>query len=71
MISESLPYIAHNPERLVSLDVYRGLTVAGMILITDPGTYSAVYPPLLHASWNGWTPTDLIFPSFLLFPGSL
>jgi predicted acyltransferase len=69
LTSESLPYIAHNPERLVSLDVYRGLTVAGMILVTDPGTYSAVYPSLLHASWNGWTPTDLIFPSFLFISG--
>jgi predicted acyltransferase len=57
------------PERLVSLDVYRGLTIAGMILVTDPGTYSAVYWPLLHASWNGWTPTDMIFPSFLFIAG--
>lgn len=57
------------PERLVSLDVYRGLTIAGMILVTDPGTYSAVYWPLLHASWNGWTPTDMIFPSFLFISG--
>jgi len=56
-------------ERLVSLDVYRGLTIAGMILVTDPGTYSAVYWPLLHAHWNGWTPTDLIFPSFLFISG--
>ena len=57
------------PERLVSLDVYRGLTIAGMILVTDPGTYSAVYWPLLHAPWNGWTPTDMIFPSFLFISG--
>src|SRR5271170_6637068 len=56
-------------ERLVSLDVYRGLTIAGMILVTDPGTYSAVYWPLLHAPWNGWTPTDMIFPSFLFISG--
>jgi predicted acyltransferase len=56
-------------ERLVSLDVYRGLTVAGMILVTDPGTYSAVYWPLLHAEWNGATPTDMIFPSFLFIVG--
>jgi len=67
--SAFLPSIGRNPERLVSLDVYRGLTVAGMILVTDPGTYSAVYPPLLHASWNGWTPTDMIFPSFLFISG--
>jgi predicted acyltransferase len=56
-------------ERLVSLDVFRGLTIAGMILVTDPGTYSAVYWPLLHASWNGWTPTDMIFPAFLFIAG--
>ncbi len=55
--------------RLVSLDVYRGLTVAGMILVTDPGTYSAVYGPLLHAQWNHPTPTDMIFPSFLFIAG--
>lgn len=57
-------------ERLVSLDVYRGLTVAGMILVTDPGTYSAVYWPLRHAEWNGATPTDMIFPSFLFIVGA-
>lgn len=57
------------PERLVSLDVYRGLTIAAMILVTDPGTYSAIYWPLRHAEWNGWTPTDMIFPSFLFISG--
>ncbi len=55
--------------RLVSLDVYRGLTVAGMILVTDPGTYSAVYWPLLHTQWDNPTPTDMIFPSFLFMVG--
>ncbi len=55
--------------RLVSLDVYRGLTVAGMILVTDPGTYSAVYWPFMHAQWNNPTPTDMIFPSFLFIVG--
>jgi predicted acyltransferase len=60
---------AQTSERLVSLDVYRGLTIAAMILVTDPGTYSAVYWPLLHAPWNGWTPTDMIFPSFLFISG--
>lgn len=55
--------------RLVSLDVYRGLTIAGMVLVTDPGTYSAVYPQLLHAAWMGATATDMIFPSFLFIAG--
>jgi predicted acyltransferase len=56
-------------ERLVSLDVFRGLTVAGMILVNNPGTWSAIYPPLQHAPWHGWTPTDLIFPFFLFIVG--
>jgi predicted acyltransferase len=55
--------------RIASIDVYRGLTIAGMILVTNPGTYSAVYPPLLHAAWNGVTATDIIFPSFLFIVG--
>jgi predicted acyltransferase len=55
--------------RLVSLDVLRGLAVAGMILVTDPGTYSAVYPQLLHALWNGATAADMIFPTFLVAVG--
>ena len=56
-------------ERLLSLDVFRGLTVAGMLLVNDPGTWSSIYPPLEHAPWNGWTPTDLIFPFFLFIAG--
>jgi len=56
-------------ERLLSLDVFRGLTVAGMLLVNDPGTWSAIYPPLEHAAWNGWTPTDLVFPFFLFIVG--
>jgi predicted acyltransferase len=55
--------------RVVSLDVFRGLAVAGMILVTDPGTYRVVYWPLRHAQWNGWTPTDMIFPGFLFAVG--
>jgi predicted acyltransferase len=53
-------------ERLDSLDVFRGLSIAAMILVSTPGTWSAVYPSLDHALWNGWTVTDLVFP-FLLF----
>jgi predicted acyltransferase len=49
--------------------VFRGLTVAGMLLVNDPGTWSAIYPPLEHAEWHGWTPTDLIFPFFLFIVG--
>jgi predicted acyltransferase len=56
-------------ERLVSLDVFRGITVAGMLLVNDPGTWGAIYPPLEHAPWHGWTPTDLIFPFFLFIVG--
>lgn len=56
-------------ERLLSLDVFRGLTVAGMLLVNDPGSWGAIYPPLEHAAWNGWTPTDLIFPFFLFIVG--
>lgn len=56
-------------ERLVSLDVFRGITIAGMILVNNPGTWSVIYPPLQHAEWNGWTPTDLIFPFFLFIVG--
>lgn len=55
--------------RLVSLDVFRGATIAAMILVNDPGTWEHIYWPLEHAEWNGWTPTDLIFPFFLLIMG--
>ena len=68
-VFQSTPAPMRKPERLISLDVFRGLTVAGMILVTNPGTYSAVYWPLLHAQWNGWTLTDMIFPSFLFIVG--
>jgi len=53
-------------QRLESLDVFRGLTIAGMILVSTPGAWDAVYPQLEHAAWNGWTLADLVFP-FLLF----
>src|SRR5687767_12856576 len=56
-------------ERLLSLDVFRGLTVAGMLLVNQPGDWGAIYPPLAHARWHGWTPTDLIFPFFLFIVG--
>ena len=57
------------PGRLVSLDVFRGLTVAAMILVNNPGDWAHIYPPLEHAEWHGCTPTDLIFPFFLFIVG--
>ncbi len=56
-------------ERLAALDAFRGLTIAGMLLVNNPGTWSAIYPPLEHAPWHGWTPTDLIFPFFVFIVG--
>src|SRR5258708_25706935 len=61
--------IARRAERMVSLDVFRGATIAAMILVNDPGSWGHIYPPLEHAEWNGWTPTDLIFPFFLFIVG--
>ena len=58
-----------NPPRLTSLDAFRGLTMAGMVIVNNPGDWGHVYPPLLHAGWNGCTPTDLIFPFFLFIVG--
>src|SRR5918999_2310686 len=55
--------------RMASLDVFRGLTIAGMILVNNPGTWGAIYDPLEHAAWHGWTPTDLVFPFFLFIVG--
>jgi len=57
------------PARLLSLDAFRGLTIAAMILVNDPGDWGHVYWPLLHVPWHGWTPTDLIFPFFLFMVG--
>ncbi|MEO8227442.1 MAG: heparan-alpha-glucosaminide N-acetyltransferase domain-containing protein [Gemmatimonadota bacterium] len=57
------------PGRLRSLDAFRGLAIAGMILVNNPGSWSHIYPPLEHAEWNGWTPTDLVFPFFLFIVG--
>jgi predicted acyltransferase len=56
-------------DRLLSLDAFRGVTIAGMLLVNNPGSWSTVYPPLLHAEWHGWTVTDLIFPFFLFIVG--
>ncbi len=56
-------------QRLLSLDVFRGITVAAMILVNNPGDWGHIYSPLEHAEWNGCTPTDLVFPSFLFIVG--
>lgn len=55
--------------RLLSLDVFRGATIAGMMLVNNPGDWGHVYAPFLHAKWHGWTFTDLIFPFFLWIVG--
>jgi predicted acyltransferase len=55
--------------RLVSLDAFRGFTIAAMVLVNNPGDWSALYPQLEHAAWNGWTFTDTIFPFFLFIGG--
>ena len=55
--------------RLAALDVFRGITIAGMVLVNNPGTWEHIYWPLQHASWHGWTPTDLVFPFFLFIVG--
>jgi predicted acyltransferase len=55
--------------RLVSLDAFRGLTMAAMVLVNNPGTWRAIYAPLRHADWHGLTPTDVIFPCFLFIVG--
>lgn len=56
-------------ERLLSLDVLRGITIVGMILVNNPGTWESIYAPLRHAEWNGLTPTDLVFPFFMFIMG--
>jgi predicted acyltransferase len=56
-------------QRLVSLDVFRGITIAGMVLVNNPGSWEHIYWPLEHAAWSGWTPTDLVFPFFLFIVG--
>jgi predicted acyltransferase len=61
--------MAKSTTRLVSLDIFRGLTLAFMIIVNTPGSWSYVYAPLRHAKWHGCTPTDLVFPFFLFIVG--
>src|SRR5438270_13476883 len=65
------PEIKKKPatERLVSLDAFRGATMALMVLVNDPGDGRHVYWPLEHSDWHGWTPTDVVFPSFMWIVG--
>lgn len=58
-------------QRLEAIDIFRGLTIAAMILVNNPGSWSHVYAPLLHAEWHGCTPTDLVFPFFLFIVGAV
>ena len=51
--------------RILAIDILRGMTVCGMILVNNPGSWSHIYAPLRHAQWNGLTPTDLVFPFFI------
>ena len=66
---KGVPERDRGDSRLFALDVFRGLTIAGMIVVNTPGTWTHVYPPLLHAEWHGWTATDTIFPFFLFIVG--
>ena len=68
-VHPSLVEFAAPSRRLLSIDVFRGLLVMGMVLVTNAGSWSYVYWPLKHADWNGVTPTDMIFPSFLFLTG--
>jgi len=61
--------MATTTSRIVSLDVFRGMTIAGMTIVNNPGTWENIYWPLEHAQWHGWTPTDLVFPFFLFIVG--
>jgi predicted acyltransferase len=61
--------VAASPPRLLSLDVFRGFTIAAMVLVNNPGDWAHIYAPLRHAAWNGWTFTDWIFPFFLFICG--
>ncbi len=56
-------------KRLLSLDVFRGATIAAMVLVNNPGSGQYIYGPLRHAEWDGWTFTDLVFPFFLWIVG--
>src|SRR5512147_2937651 len=56
-------------QRILALDIFRGMTIAFMIIVNTPGNGSVAWAPLQHAHWHGFTPTDLVFPSFLFVIG--
>ncbi|KAA6321976.1 hypothetical protein EZS27_028435 [termite gut metagenome] len=56
-------------QRLLALDILRGITIAGMIMVNNPGTWEKIYAPLAHAQWNGLTPAGLVFPFFMFIMG--
>src|SRR4051812_10222529 len=58
------------PQRFIALDIFRGMTVCFMIIVNTSGNGATTYPPLEHAAWNGFTPTDLVFPSFMFAVGN-
>ena len=63
------PILNVNENRLLSLDVFRGFTIASMIIVNNPGSWEHVFSPFHHATWHGWTFTDLVFPFFLWIVG--
>ncbi len=58
-----------SPQRIIALDVFRGMTIALMFIVNNPGTWTFIYPPFQHAKWQGWTPTDFVYPFFLFTVG--
>jgi predicted acyltransferase len=69
-LGQRAPVGAAGPgDRIVSLDAFRGATIAAMLVVNNPGSWQHVYAPLRHADWHGWTPTDLVFPFFLFIVG--
>ncbi len=63
------PISSQQSSRLLSLDILRGITIAGMIMVNNPGSWGSIYRPLGHAQWHGLTPTDLVFPFFMFIMG--